>query len=150
RVAGMHFFNPVPVMKLVEVVRGVESSEDTVAAVVELAKLMGKTPIVCKDSPGFVVNRLLHLLALEASRIVEEGVATARDVDTGAKLGLGHPMGPFEVFDFLDSLPLFKTVCDYLEQELGERFKVPVWVKNYVRAGRIGRVTGKGFHDYDK
>ena len=148
RVAGMHFFNPVPVMKLVEVVRGVESSDDTIKKVVDLAQLMGKKPIICTDSPGFVVNRLLHMLTVEASRIVEEGVASATDVDTGAKLGLGHAMGPFEVFDFLDGVPLFKTVCDYLETELGSRFKVPVWVKNYLRAGRTGRSCGRGFHDY--
>ncbi|WP_028322787.1 3-hydroxyacyl-CoA dehydrogenase family protein [Desulfatiglans anilini] len=148
KVAGMHFFNPVPVMKLVEVIRGVESSADTISKVAELSELMEKRPIICTDSPGFVVNRLLHILAVEASKIVEEGVATARDVDTGAKLGLGHPMGPFEVFDFFDGVPLLKTVCDYLETELGSRFKVPVWVKNYLRAGRTGRSCGKGFHDY--
>jgi len=147
-VAGMHFFNPVPVMKLVEVIRGVNSSDDTIRKVVALAKLMGKTPIVCKDSPGFVVNRLMLIFIVEASRIVEEGVASLSNVDVGSKLGLGHPMGPFELMDFLDGLPLFKTTCDYLETELGDRFKVPVWVKNYIRAGRIGRSSGKGFHDY--
>lgn len=149
-VAGMHFFNPVPVMKLVEVVRGAETSDDTVEKVVELAKLMGKVPIVCKDSAGFVVNRMLHILGLEACRIVEEGVASAKDVDTGAKLGLGHPMGPLELFDALDGVQLFGKVCNYLEQELGSRFKVPIWVRNIIRAGRTGRSSGKGFHDYSK
>lgn len=149
-VAGMHFFNPVPIMKLVEVVRGVESSEDTVGKVVELAKLMGKVPIVCKDSAGFVVNRMLHMFALEGCRIVEEGVASAKDVDTGAKLGLGHPMGPFELFDALDGVQLFPKVCNSLEQEIGSRFKIPVWVRNIIRAGRTGRSSGKGFHDYTK
>jgi 3-hydroxybutyryl-CoA dehydrogenase len=147
-VAGMHFFNPVPIMRLVEVIRGVDSSDTTIGDVVALAKLMGKTPIVCKDSPGFVVNRLMHIFVVEACRIAEEGVAELKDIDVGAKLGLGHPMGPFELMDFLDGLPLFKRVCDYLESELGDRFKVPVWVKNYIRAGRTGRSSGKGFHDY--
>jgi len=148
KVAGMHFFNPVPVMKLVEVIQGVGTSTDTINKVTELAKLMRKVPIICKDSPGFVVNRLFHMLIVEACKIVEEGVASAKDVDTGTKLGLGHPMGPFEVVDFLDSLPLFEKVCEYLESELGSRFKVPVWVKNYNRAGRTGRSCGKGFYDY--
>lgn len=149
-VAGMHFFNPVPLMKLVEVVRCVESSDDTIAKVADLVKLMGKVPVVCKDSPGFVVNRMMHALILEAARIVEENVADARDVDTAAKLGLGHPMGPFEVVDFLDGVHLFRTASEYLTQELGSRFKVPVWVKNYDRSGRTGRSSGKGFHDYTK
>lgn len=149
RVAGMHFFNPVPLMKLVEVVRGVESSDDTIAKIVELTKLMGKVPIVCKDSPGFVVNRMMHCLILEACRIVEENVADLKDVDIGAKLGLGHPMGPFELMDFLDGLHLFRTVSEYLAKELNiNRFSVPVWVKNYDRAGRTGRSAGKGFYDY--
>jgi 3-hydroxybutyryl-CoA dehydrogenase len=148
RVAGMHFFNPVTVMKLVEVVRAVETSEDTVSKVVELAKLMGKVPIVCKDSPGFVVNRMLHILILEACRIAEENVAELKDIDVGAKLGLGHPMGPFELMDALDGVHLFRTVCEYLARELGSRFQVPVWVKNYDRAGRTGKTAGKGFHDY--
>jgi len=149
-VAGMHFFNPVPLMKLVEVVRGVESSDDTITKVAELARLMGKVPVVCKDSPGFVANRMMHALILEATRIVEENVTDAKGVDTAAKLGLGHPMGPFELIDFLDGLHLFRTVSEYLAQELGSRFRVPVWVKNYDRAGRTGRSSGKGFYDYTK
>jgi 3-hydroxybutyryl-CoA dehydrogenase len=90
----------------------------------------------------------MHALIVEASKIAEEGVASLPDIDIGAKLGLGHPMGPFELMDFLDGLPLLLKVCEYLENELGERFKSPVWVKNYVRAGRTGRSVGKGFHDY--
>ena len=150
RVAGMHFFNPVPVMRLVEVVRGTLTSDETVEQVKELAKLMGKTPIVSADSPAFIVNRLLNALACEAARIVEEGVGSVEDVDTGARLGLGHPMGPFELFDFLNGIPLFLHVTEYMAEQLGERFRLPVWVKNLVRAGLVGRETGRGFYDYSQ
>ncbi|RKX68344.1 3-hydroxybutyryl-CoA dehydrogenase [candidate division WOR-3 bacterium] len=149
QVAGMHFFNPVPIMKLVEVVQGIESSRKTVEQVKELAVKMGKVPIVSKDSPGFIVNRMLNALFVEAARIVEEGVGTIEDVDIGAKLGLGHPMGPFELADYLDGIPLLIHICQYMQAELGPRFRVPVWVKNYVRAGRTGRSSGKGFFEYN-
>ena len=148
QVAGMHFFNPVPVMKLVEVVKGTLTSEQTVEHVKQLAILMGKKPIVSADSPGFIVNRMLNALVVEATRIVQEGVGTVEDVDTGAKLGLGHPMGPLELFDYLNAIHLLEHVTDYMSQELGDRFRLPVWVKNLVRAGKIGRRTG-GFYDYD-
>jgi 3-hydroxybutyryl-CoA dehydrogenase len=150
RVAGMHFFNPVPIMRLVEVVRGALTSDETAEQVKDLARLMGKTPIVSADSPAFIVNRLLNALALEAARIVEEGVGSVEDVDTGAKLGLGHPMGPFELFDFLNGIPLLLHVTDYMVEQLGERFRMPVWVKNLVRAGLTGRETGRGFYDYSQ
>ena len=150
KVAGMHFFNPVPVMRLVEVVRTALTSHETVEQVKALAKLMGKTPIVSADSPAFIVNRLLNALACEAARIVEEGVGAVEDVDTGAKLGLGHPMGPFELFDFLNGIPLLLHVTEYMSAELGDRFRMPVWVKNLVRSGMVGRETGRGFYDYSK
>jgi 3-hydroxybutyryl-CoA dehydrogenase len=149
-VAGMHFFNPVPIMRLVEVVRAPLTSDDTVEKVKELARLMGKSPIVSTDSPAFIVNRLLNALACEASRIVEEGVGSVEDVDRGAKLGLGHPMGPFELFDYLNAIPLLLHVTDYMTEELGDRFRMPVWVKNLVRAGMDGRRTGRGFYDYSQ
>ena len=149
-VAGMHFFNPVPIMKLVEVVRGVLTSDETVKQVKALSELMGKTPIVSADSPGFIVNRMLNALVVEATRIVEEGVGTVEDVDIGAKLGLGHPMGPLELFDFLSAIHLLQHVTDYMAEELGERFRLPVWVKNLVRAGKVGRVSGRGFYDYSQ
>lgn len=148
KVAGMHFFNPVPIMKLVEVVRGILTSNNTIYKVKELAKLMEKTPIESYDSPGFIVNRMLNALVVEASRIVEEGVASVEDVDTGAKLGLGHPMGPFELFDYLNGIGLLKRVTDYMSSELGDRFNLPVWVKNLVRANKLGRDSGKGFYNY--
>jgi 3-hydroxybutyryl-CoA dehydrogenase len=150
RVAGMHFFNPVPIMRLVEVVRGTLTSDETVEQVKDLARLMGKTPIVSADSPAFIVNRLLNALSCEAARIVEEGVGSVEDVDTGARLGLGHPMGPFELFDFLNGIPLFLHVTEYMAEQLGERFRLPVWVKNLVRAGLVGRETGRGFYDYSQ
>lgn len=147
-VAGMHFFYPVPLMKLVEVVRGTLTSGETIAQVKRLAELLNKTPIVSADSPGFIVNRLLNALSVEASRIVEEGVGSIEDVDKGARLGLGHPMGPFELFDYLSSLHLLQHVTEYMAMELGERFRLPVWVKNLVKAGKLGRDSGRGFYDY--
>ncbi len=148
RCAGMHFFNPVPVMRLVEVVRGTETSTETIEKVKELARLLGKVPIVSKDAPAFIVNRMLNALAIEAARIVEEGVGSIEDVDIGAKLGLGHPMGPFELIDYLNGLGLLLHVTEYMEEELGSRFRMPVWVKNLVRAGRLGKDYGKGFYEY--
>ncbi len=150
RCAGMHFFNPVTVMKLVEVIRGAETSEETIANVKQLALLLGKVPILSKDSPAFIVNRMLNALACEAARIVEEGVGTIEDVDTGARLGLGHPMGPFELFDYLNAVGLLVHVTEYMEKELGSRFRMPVWVKNLARAGRFGKDYGKGFYDYSQ
>lgn len=150
RCAGMHFFNPVTVMKLVEVIRGTETSDETISNVKHLAQLLDKVPIVSKDSPAFIVNRMLNALACEAARIVEEGVGTIEDVDTGAKLGLGHPMGPFELFDYLNAVGLLVHVTEYMEKELGPRFRMPVWVKNLARAGRFGRDYGKGFYEYSQ
>ncbi len=150
KVSGMHFFNPVPVMKLVEVVRGTLTSDETVSQVKSLAKLIGKTPIVSADSPGFIVNRMLNALVVEATRIVEEGVGTVEDVDIGARLGLGHPMGPFELFDYLNAIHLLQHVTDYMSAELGGRFRLPVWVKNLVRAGKVGRASGGGFYNYSQ
>ena len=150
QVAGTHFFNPVPIMRLVEVVRGALTSDKTVDQVKELSVLMGKTPIVSADSPGFIVNRMLNALSVEGAKIVQEGVGSIEDVDTGVKLGLGHPMGPFELMDYLDGIPLIIHVTDYQAQELGERFRMPVWVKNIARAGLTGRSTGRGYYDYSK
>ena len=148
RFAGMHFFNPVPIMKLVEVVRGLQTSDETVAATKELAKAIGKVPIMCKDSPAFVVNRMLNALAKEAILILEEGIASAEDIDTGAKLGLGHPMGPLELFDYLSAIHLLEKVLQYMSEELDPRFKPPRLLKNMVRAGWWGREYGRGFYQY--
>ncbi|MFH0812014.1 MAG: 3-hydroxyacyl-CoA dehydrogenase NAD-binding domain-containing protein [Pseudomonadota bacterium] len=148
RFAGMHFFNPVPIMKLVEVVRGLQTSDETVAATKELAKAIGKVPIMCKDSPAFVVNRMLNALTKEAILILEEGIASAEDIDTGAKLGLGHPMGPLELFDYLSAIHLLEKVLQYMSEELDPRFKPPRLLKNMVRAGWWGREYGRGFYQY--
>ncbi len=143
QVAGMHFFNPVPVMKLVEVVRGDLTSENVIGQIKELALLMGKTPIISGDCPGFIVNRMLNALLVEATRIVEEGVGTVEDVDIGARLGCGHPMGPFELVDYLNALPLLEHVTDYLADELGERFRLPDWIKRLVEDGKKGKEIKK-------
>ena len=142
-VAGMHFFNPVPVMRLVEVVRGTLTSDRTIARTKDLALFMGKTPIISADRPGFIVNRMLNALFLEAARIVEENVGTVEDVDIGAKLGCGHPMGPFELFDYLNALPLLEHITDYMADELGERFRLPSWVKKMVADGKAGKKVKK-------
>jgi 3-hydroxybutyryl-CoA dehydrogenase len=135
-------------MNLVEVVKGVETSQETVEVVKDFAREMGKTPIVCKDSAAFVVNRMLNALVIEACRIVEEGVASIEDVDLGARLGLRHPMGPFELIDFINGIGLLTHVTEYMEEELGERFRLPTWVKNLSRAGWTGKDSGKGFYVY--
>ncbi len=143
QVAGMHFFNPVPVMRLVEVVRGESSSDHVIDQVKKLALLMGKTPIISNDRPGFIVNRMLNALLVEATRIVEEGVGTVEDVDIGARLGCGHPMGPFELVDYLNALPLLEHVTDFMADELGERFRLPDWIKKLVEDGKKGKEIKK-------
>lgn len=146
-VAGMHFFSPVPVMKLVEVVLGVLTSKETVSLVKQLAIMMGKTPIVSADSPGFIVNRLLNALVVEATRIVAEGVGSIEDVDIGARLGCGHPMGPFELLDYLNALPLVLDVTDYMADGLGERFRMPAWVRDIAKAGEGDGIACGRFYD---
>jgi 3-hydroxybutyryl-CoA dehydrogenase len=149
RVVGMHFFNPAPVMKLVEVVRGEDTSDETVAEARELAHRMGKeTVVVQKDTPGFIVNRVLIPLFIEAIRILEEGVASAEDIDKAVKLGLNHPMGPLTLAD-LTGLDVDLNVMDYLFQETHDpRFAAPLTLRRLVRAGRLGRKTGRGFYTY--
>ncbi len=148
RFAGMHFFNPVPVMKLVEVIRGMQSNDETIEAARKLAVDIGKTPIVCQDSPAFVVNRMLNALTKEAVLILEEGIATAEDIDTGAKLGLGHPMGPLELFDYLGANHLLDKVLSYMSEELDPKFKSPLLLRKMVKAGWWGKEYGRGFYEY--
>ncbi len=150
RFAGMHFFNPVPVMKLVEVIRGLQSSDATIEAAQKLAGDIGKTPIVCQDSPAFVVNRMLNALAKEAVLILEEGIATAEDIDTGVKLGLGHPMGPLELFDYLGANHLLDKVLSYMAEELDPKFKSPLLLRKMVKAGWWGKEYGRGFYEYSE
>lgn len=149
RFAGMHFFNPAPVMKLVEVVRGLKTSDVTVEALMTLARELGKEPIeVKKDSPGFIVNRVMIPQFIEAIRLVEEGVATPEDVDKAVRLGLNYPMGPFELQDFA-GVDIGLYVMDYFYQEFrDDRFAAPLSLRRLVRAGRLGKKTGAGWYDY--
>jgi 3-hydroxybutyryl-CoA dehydrogenase len=150
KVAGMHFFNPAPLMKLVEVIRCYHSSDETVRTVMEMARKMGKEPVeVKKDSPGFIVNRLMIPHMLEAVKMAEEGVATLEDIDKAVKLGLNYPMGPFELMD-LTGVDIAHHVADYLYKELNKESKwsIPVLLKSLIRAGRLGRKTGGGWYKY--
>jgi 3-hydroxybutyryl-CoA dehydrogenase len=151
KVAGMHFFNPAPVMRLVEVIRGYYTTDETVATVMEVARKMGKTPIeVKKDSPGFVVNRLMLAQYVEAIKLLEEGIASIEDIDTAVKLGLNHPMGPFELHDFTGTDIGYYSLS-YLCQEFQEpRWNPPNSLKLLIKAGRLGRKAGAGWYDYRK
>jgi len=151
RVAGMHFFNPAPIMKLVEVIRGYYTSDETVKAISEVAHKMGKITVeVKKDSPGFIVNRLMMAQYLEAIRLLEEGVATIEDIDKAVKLGLNHPMGAFELQDF-GGLDIGYYVAQYFYEEFKDmRWNPPQALKALIRAGRLGRKTGAGWYDYNK
>ena len=150
KVAGMHFFNPAPLMKLVEVIRGFHTNDETVRAVMEVTKKMGKEPVeVKKDTPGFIVNRLMIPHFVEAIRMLEEGIATAEDIDKAIKLGLNYPMGPFELMD-LTGIDIAHHVTEYFYKELNKESKwsVPPLMKSMVRAGRLGRKTGGGWYKY--
>ena len=148
RVIGMHFMNPVPVMKLVEVIRGLPTSDETYATTLALAEKMGKTCITSKDSPGFIVNRILIPLLNEACFALQEGLGTAEDIDTGAKLGLNHPMGPLELADLI-GLDTCLAIADVLHRELGDdKYRAANILRMHVAAGWLGRKTGRGFYDY--
>jgi len=150
RFAGLHFFNPVPVMKLVEVVRGLATSDATAAAVGAFARAVGKEPIACRDNSGFVVNRLLVPYLLDAIRAHEQGVGTLEDIDTGMKLGCAHPMGPFELLDYV-GLDTVLSIAEIMFAEYREaRFAAPPLLRRLVTAGRHGRKTGRGFFEYDE
>ena len=147
RVVGMHFFNPVHIMSLVEVVVTERSSESAVASAVGLARRMGKEPIVVKDSPGFASSRLGVLLGLEAIRMLESGVASAEDIDKALTLGYGHPMGPLRLTDLV-GLDVRLSIADYLAKEFGERFAAPALMREMVQRGELGKKSGKGFYDW--
>ena len=146
---GLHFFSPVSRMKLVEVIRGFDVSDEAVEIATEAVKAIGKTPITVKDVVGFAVNRVLFAMWNEAIRLVEEGACTPEDVDIGCKLGLGHPVGPFELMDNI-SLDLTLKVSDILQDAYGERFHTRPTVKHLMAAGRVGRRGGRGWHRYDE
>ncbi|MBK9033919.1 MAG: 3-hydroxyacyl-CoA dehydrogenase family protein [Myxococcales bacterium] len=145
RVVGMHFFNPVHLMKLVEVVRHAGTDASAVATAVALAERWGKTPITVKDSPGFASSRLGIALGMEAIRMVEEGVATVEDVDTAMKLGYGHPMGPLELTDLV-GLDVRLGIAEYLADALGVSFEPPELLRRMVAAGTLGKKSGQGFY----
>jgi len=145
RLVGMHFFNPVHVMKLVEVVRHAGSSDAAVALAVALAEKMGKTPITVADSPGFASSRLGLVLGLEAMRMVEQGVASAADIDTAMRLGYGHPMGPLELTDLV-GLDVRLKIAEYLSESIGPSFNPPGVLRDKVREGKLGKKTGEGFY----
>ena len=152
QICGVHFFNPVPLMRLVEVIRGYYTSDDTVGVAVALAQRMGKVTVdVKKDSPGFIVNRIMMPHFLEAIKIVEEGIASVEDVDTAVKNGLNYPMGPFELMD-LTGIDIAYFVTEYLYKELNKESKwvSPNLLKSMIRAERLGRKTGGGWYDYGK
>jgi len=144
---GMHFFNPVPVMQLVEVVKGAATSEETYNAIMDLVKKIQKVPVTVEESPGFVVNRMLIPMINEAAFILMEGVASAEDIDASMKLGANYPIGPLALGDLI-GLDVCLSVMDTLHQELGEKFSPCFLLRKLVRAGYLGRKTGKGFFEY--
>jgi 3-hydroxybutyryl-CoA dehydrogenase len=144
---GMHFFNPVHKMNLIEIVKGLETDQDTVLITEEVGKRMGKETVEVRESPGFVTSRINALIGNEAFYMLQEGIAGARDIDKALKLGLNHPMGPFEMVDLV-GLDTRLSILTFLHQTLGEKYRpCPLLIK-YVKAGRLGRKVGKGVYDY--
>jgi 3-hydroxybutyryl-CoA dehydrogenase len=150
RVIGMHFMNPPPLMKLIEIVRGVQTSNDTYDVITRVAQKLGKTIITSKDVPGFLVNRMLIPMLSEACFALQEGLGTPEDIDTGARLGLNHPMGPLELADLI-GLDTMLFIVDVLHREFGDdKYRAPTLLRNLVAAGWFGRKTGRGFYVYDE
>ncbi len=148
RFIGMHFFNPAPIMKLVEIIRGADTAEGTFEAVRVLAEQLGKTPVTVNEAPGFVVNRLLVPMINEAVYALMEGVASAEDIDTAMKLGAGHPMGPLALADMI-GLDVCLAIMEALDAEFGDpKYRPCPLLRKMVRAGRLGRKSGRGFFDY--
>jgi 3-hydroxybutyryl-CoA dehydrogenase len=143
----MHFFNPVHKMKLLEVVRALETDDETLAAAVDIGKHMGKEVVVIKESPGFITSRINAMIGNEAFYMLQEGVASAQDIDKALKLGLNHPMGPFEMIDLV-GLDTRLHILEYLHKSLGEKFRPAPLLVQYVKAGRIGRKSGHGVYEY--
>ncbi len=147
RVAGMHFFNPVHKMKLVEIVRALESTPATLEAIEEVSRRMGKETVLVRESPGFITTRVNASIGNEAFYMLMEGVASPRDIDKALKLGLNHPMGPFELVDLV-GLDTRLRILEYLHRSLGEKYRPCPLLAQYVKAGRLGRKVGKGVYEY--
>ena len=148
KVVGMHFFNPVVVMKLVEVIPGVVTTEDVVQAVIELAKKIGKEPVLAKESPGFIVNRILVPYINEAANVFQEGIASAEEIDKAMILGAGMPMGPLALADLV-GIDIILAVCEFFVKEFADsKYRPSLAFRQKVRAGHLGKKTGKGFYDY--
>lgn len=149
KVVGLHYFNPPVMMKLIEVVRGLETSDETLETVLKFAQKSGKETVLCKDSQGFITSRIINLWVTEAERILEEGIATKEDIDKACRLAFNHPMGPFELADF-SGLDTKLYVADALNQSFGDRFRSSQTVRNLVAAKHLGRKSGKGWYNYSK
>jgi 3-hydroxybutyryl-CoA dehydrogenase len=145
RTVGLHFFNPPPVMELLEIVRGIGTSDATVQRALAFAATIGKTPIVVRDVPGFATSRLGVILGAEAIRMLESGVASAVDIDRAMELGYRHPMGPLKLTDLV-GLDVRLAILDHLHKEVGEQFRAPPLLRQMVRAGKLGKKTGEGFY----
>src|SRR5499433_2292379 len=147
KILGMHFFNPVHKMKLLEIVRALETDEESLATAVEVGKHMGKEVVVIKGSPGFITSRINAMIGNEAFYMLQEGIASAADIDKALKLGLNHPMGPFELVDLV-GLDTRLNILEYLHRALGEKFRPCPLLTQYVKAGRLGRKSGRGVYEY--
>lgn len=149
KVIGLHFFNPVHISKLLEIVQGERTSEETLALSLQLAERIGKSPIVVRDAPGFASSRLGLVLGLEAMRMLETGVASADDIDRAMELGYRHPMGPLKTTDYV-GLDVRLAIAEHLHAEIGEAFRPPLLLRRLVRAGKLGRKSGEGFYRWDE
>jgi 3-hydroxybutyryl-CoA dehydrogenase len=144
---GMHFFNPVPKMRLIEIVRAPKTSDETITICREVGRLMGKEVVMVRESPGFLTTRVNALIGNEAFAMLEAGIASAEDIDKALKLGLNHPMGPFELVDLV-GLDVRLSILEYLHSTLGEKYRPNTLLRNLVEEGRLGRKTGRGVYDY--
>src|SRR5262244_1475269 len=147
KIVGMHFFNPVHKMKLLEIVRALETDDDTLATAVEVGKQMKKEVVVIKESPGFITSRINAMIGNEAFYMLQEGIASAADIDKALKLGLNHPMGPFELVDLV-GLDTRLHILEYLHKTLGEKYRPAPLLVQYVKAGRLGKKSGRGVYEY--